>query len=262
MRVLRLGHRLRRRLEDAPRRAGTLHSVFDSVVNVAWHDGALLALHAPGPLAAPFAAACAPWPAARLVAGDAVERCGSELRLGGHTLSWADAEIVELAIAPACASCPEPAELRRALPDVVPAEALRGPRGRAARGALARAIRGRDAVGLEGPLLGLIGLGEGLTPAGDDCVVGALAALWRFAPELARATRPGLADRLAGLTTAVGHGFVAHALGGDFSEPVLETIAAPTVHAAAHAAAALATRGATSGTDTIAGLATALEVLA
>jgi len=261
MRVLRLGHRLRRRLEDAPRRAGHVHSVFASVVNVAWHDGVLLALQAPGALAAPFAAACAPWPAAGLVPGLAVERAGAGLRVGPHVLTWTAGEIADLEIPPRAGAGMGPAELRRALPDLAAAPSLCGPRGRAARGALAAAIRARDAAALERALFGLIGLGEGLTPAGDDCAVGALAVLRRFAAEWAWTPAPALADRLAALTTAVGHGFVAHALAGDFSEPLVWTMIAPTAADAFEAARALAARGATSGADTIAGLATALEAL-
>jgi hypothetical protein len=118
--------------------------------------------------------------------------------------------------------------------------------------ALAAATARADGDGCLAAARRLLGLGPGLTPAGDDGLVGWLAGLWTAggrARALLETTRPGLLaaarDRTGGLSRA----FLAAAAAGVASEPVCAFVATPD---AAHRSALLAL-GATSGGDLLAG---------
>jgi hypothetical protein len=117
----------------------------------------------------------------------------------------------------------------------------------------------------------LVGLGPGLTPSGDDFLVGWLKGLWLMAGEsvtihealrsLCRSLLPDLAQR----TTPVGVTFIRYALEGEFAE-VLDHAA--TVFGSPSPPQIIADRlrqlmaqGETSGTDTAAGLLSCLEAL-
>ena len=149
-------------------------------------------------------------------------------------------------------------------PHQVHAPGLDSAAGVGARAALAAGIRRRDASRLIAGAGALLGLGEGLTPAGDDCLVGALAVLHAMDP--APLTRePAVADAIAAAaarTTAIGREFVLHALAGHFSEPLLAVLRARSRAESARAAARLAALGATSGADTPAGMRLAWDALA
>jgi hypothetical protein len=145
------------------------------------------------------------------------------------------------------------------------APGLSSPGGLWAQRRLADGIRNRDARTFVEGARALVGLGEGLTPAGDDLLVGSLAVLHRarrswltahpeVAVQIAAAARSG--------TTMVGRDFILHALVGTFSETMLRLVAAATESDARLAAAALAGTGGTSGADTLAGMRMALEALA
>jgi hypothetical protein len=111
---------------------------------------------------------------------------------------------------------------------------------------------------------GLIGLGEGLTPAGDDCLVGALALIHRFdRPWLAAQPRIRAAVRSKTLrgTTAVAREFLLHALDGHFAESVADLVHADSVAGVREGAARLLAVGATSGADTLLGMGLALAAL-
>lgn len=258
VRVRRLGADLADRLSRASEPEGRVHSVFARALNVEWTDGRLLALHGPGPLRAPFAAALERvTPLRALRPGEPVSLEPGLLRLPRLTLTWTDATRVD------CAIPPSPPDLHHSViaalraPDRRHASGLDSPRGRAARAALSAAIVCADAHGLTAAAGALLGLGEGLTPAGDDCLVGALAVL-RATGHPALVGAPGLAPAVAraaaARTTAVGREFVLHALAGRFSEPVLTLLRARSAPEAAAAAARLAAFGATSGADTLTGM--------
>lgn len=112
---------------------------------------------------------------------------------------------------------------------------------------------------------GLIGLGPGLTPAGDDVLVGYLACRRAFGPpppggwdRLAAA----LAPRLLALTTEISAAFLAHVLRGSCSELLLALLRALDAAAPARigrAARALLALGETSGSDLLAGVCLALD---
>jgi hypothetical protein len=109
----------------------------------------------------------------------------------------------------------------------------------------------------------LVGWGEGLTPAGDDFIVGLLAGLDAFALDEPRRVqfRGALADVICGLTprtTAIAAHYLRLAAGGHYTEPLLRLRRAvlcdadgDAVDAALRNALAV---GATSGADTVGGL--------
>jgi hypothetical protein len=137
------------------------------------------------------------------------------------------------------------------------------------------AIRGALAEGRPEQMLAaaqrIIGLGPGLTPSGDDFLVGCLRGLWLMArgqtweddllPHLRTALLPGI----DGWTTRVGAEFIRGALRGEFAEVLDQAAMAligpvhmPTV---VSAIAQLLAQGETSGTDTTRGLLTCLDAL-
>jgi hypothetical protein len=239
-----------------------VHSVFTQAVNLLWHDGRLLTLHGPSSLRAPFAVALDAWPIGAVAPGDVVEADRDALRLAGVRVELAGAARLDLELRPVRHS---PAQLLFALdPVAVPpvAPGLGSPLGRAGQDRLAEGIRRRDGrILLEG-VSGLIGLGEGLTPAGDDCLVGAMAALHAFTAgwlaEERRVVR-GLAAAASG-TTIVARDFLLSAADGRFAEALHRLCAGPP-RDAARAATELLAAGATSGADTLCGVRLALEAL-
>jgi hypothetical protein len=118
---------------------------------------------------------------------------------------------------------------------------------------------------------GLIGLGPGLTPSGDDFLVGCLRGLWlirrneRAMRRRLDRWRTALLPDLNECTTRVGAEFIRHALHGAFAE-VLDQ-AALSLLIPSHrqmvqsAVGRLLTQGETSGTDTALGLLRCLETL-
>ncbi len=102
----------------------------------------------------------------------------------------------------------------------------------------------------------LIGCGPGLTPSGDDMLIGALAIL--YATGLASPQRPFLppADQLAHLTTSVSCCYLNSARHGTFSTPVLRLLRRwQSTRCAQSAVRRLLNIGHTSGADTLVGMA-------
>ena len=270
-----LGGGLAQRLRATDRR-GRIHSAFARAVNVEWLEpgGGLLTLHGPSPLAAPFAMALTAWPEAHQMAAWELEPglpvFSSEGRLvaGGLEVEWRCVPVTDLRVTPS-------AEHARATRDRLvnalasfahPAGAagLASVAGCTGRAAAARAIRDRDPRGLARASRSLMGLGEGLTPAGDDWLVGTLAALHRLGQHWAFADghlASVLVGEAIGRTTTIGAAFLAHALAGEFSEPARDLVTAESLPRARAAAARLAAMGATSGADTLAGMRAALDAL-
>lgn len=262
--LVRVSTQLAVRLEAPGGRPGRVHSVFARAVNLVWEDGRLWTLHGPGPLLAPFAAAVddvallgALRPGMPVIVGPL------RLRAPGLALSWERAARID------CAVSADPriptAVLLPPAPPQGHAPGLDSAAGVGARAALAAGIRRRDASRLIAGACALLGLGEGLTPAGDDCLVGALAMLHAVDPEpLMRepAVAGAIAEAAAARTTAIGGEFVLHALAGHFSEPLLAVLRARSRAESARAAARLAALGATSGADTLGGMRLAWDALA
>ncbi len=108
----------------------------------------------------------------------------------------------------------------------------------------------------------LVGLGAGLTPAGDDVLVGLTAGLTALGDGRAGRFAGAWARHAVGRTTLVAETFHRHAVGGAYSERLQDVLRAiltgpvDTIPAAVRVAAAW---GATSGADTLAGILLALD---
>lgn len=251
LKVRAIGADLAVRLGPRPQLGAVTRSVFARVVNVQTQDGTVLTLQGYGPLVAPFAIAVAAW-------GNPVS--------DDLTLDLAGAARVDLALLPARDAATSGSHLAASLEGTsryATAPSLSSSRARAARAALTRAIRGRDAADFLDAAHGLVGLGEGLTPAGDDYLVGTLAVLHRLAGgwPAAGAVARALIAHAGDATTMVGAAFLRHAVRGQFSEPLRDLAMAESGAAARAASATLARMGATSGADTLAGMRAALDAL-
>jgi len=104
----------------------------------------------------------------------------------------------------------------------------------------------------------LAGLGSGLTPAGDDYIVGVMAALWLTG-------RKEMLSEMARIavvkTTALSAAFLRAAAQGEFMEPwhaLVQTLFAGEIEAFSQAIKWVAQFGASSGLDALAGFATTL----
>ncbi len=244
LRIVRLGSASLERLAARADGQGHVHSVFDHAINVLWRDGRLLTLHGQRPLAAPFAMALSALPPREAVTPG--------MRIRSSDFDWGHAETVALEmprgpLAFSADTLPEPPCGRALASDV----------GLRARHALGRSLEVRDLRAFVDAAEPLIGLGEGLTPAGDDWVLGALAAIHRLAPESFmedREQRDRLAEAVRTRTTDVARDFLLEALEGRFAEPVLALLTAPSGPLAGHALRELLALGATSGADTLAGI--------
>jgi hypothetical protein len=135
---------------------------------------------------------------------------------------------------------------------------------------LHRALVRRDPAGAQRAAGGLVGLGPGLTPAGDDLLAGLLVACaqLREAPGAAdvAATAARLGDavglRASTATTALSAALLRHAAAGRAAGPVLRLLDALVGRTALPAAlAGLLAVGHTSGHDTARGVLTAASAL-
>jgi Protein of unknown function (DUF2877) len=117
----------------------------------------------------------------------------------------------------------------------------------------------------------LVGLGPGLTPSGDDFLVGYLRGLWLLSRDKAGICaildrlRDALLPTLDTQTTRVGAEFMRYALDGAFAEildQAAEALVTPTqLQSVQSTMRTLLAQGQTSGTDTTRGLLTSLEAL-
>ncbi|MDF2627783.1 MAG: hypothetical protein K0R39_1614 [Symbiobacteriaceae bacterium] len=279
---------------------GTVHSLFRRVCNVAWGEW-LISVHT---------AATGRLPGGIQVAGDPdFSQLGLSaglpvvwkpdqacLYVGGHALSLGSVATVTMAAASA-AAIPAPAHLeaRRALllqwisshgRGSLGAQATRAPVGvgGAIQGAAARAawVRGTSLCdsllnGAESAIrpdvTALLGLGEGLTPSGDDLLLGMMAAF----SQCQLATQPSLAacvqrliecvdDLAPRATTLISANYLRLGVLGEFSERLGDTAAALFGESAGSEEIGpiivrLLESGHSSGTDSAAGLYLGMTVL-
>jgi len=255
---------------------GIVHSVFARACNLALDDGRLLALLAPELGNAPGAVRIA---VARDFAFDRAIRAGAPagcragvLRIAGEPLEIRlDSAAAWRVGLDALAADPLDNRVRAARRVVrerlarrlrsAPAPRPRLPIGRIR--ALAGATRALDPVRAIPAVEGLVGCGPGLTPAGDDLLVGLLAGLRacaRSSPARARfleAVAPAV-RAAAARTNRISAAYLDDAADGEIAEPLADLAAA--IARGAHgralertAARALAA-GATSGADGVRGL--------
>jgi len=196
----------------------------------------------------------------QLLAAD-LQRLRAELAAGATVLShwWPDdVDLVDLRMRPVRVD-PDAVALLSAAHDVRQhADALDPRRQRSTAPALVRAALAGEP--LAGPLLSLIGAGPGSTPAGDDVVVGVLAALLATGHDDAAAAIGSGALRLLGRTTSASRMYLTAAADGRFAERVhdlLSGLADST--SACRAARSAAIWGATSGLDLLSGIVAAVD---
>ncbi|MBL8055729.1 MAG: DUF2877 domain-containing protein [Anaerolineales bacterium] len=258
-------------------RPAHLLNVFDRACNLVDSAGEVLSLvTTPAALApcAALAAADGPAPFQGLTVASAVRREPGRLRLDDLTLTWADAGRWDprpdwAAVQRALAAAPEHLEaVAAAAYAAAPAGSLLElsdphpptPLLHLAAPGAAALVRGL-AAGESGPALAgvavLAGLGGGLTPAGDDFIVGALLAAWAglCGPGAVALAGP-LADEAARRTTTLSGAYLRAAARGECSaawHAVLAALQAGDALGLAAATAALAGIGHTSGADGLAG---------
>jgi hypothetical protein len=264
--ITRMSRTVAARLDAGSGTVGRVHSVFERALNLQWADGALLALHGPGPLLAPFAAALdRVEPLRWLRTGTPVTIEARRLVAGDLSLSWPRPAVVDCSVETGGGrGGRSPRHLLHWRGRY--SRSLDSPSGVAGRARLAAAIRERDAVRLIAGAVRLLGLGDGLTPSGDDCLVGALAVLHHadreWLPRGGASAVGAIAGSARERTTTIGREFVLHALAGRFSEPVLAVLRAISPDEQQRAVAGLAGLGATSGADTLCGMRLACRSLA
>lgn len=239
--------------------ARTVNVVLDGLDETGW-----VSLHGPGPIPAPFGVACAALSPTPGLDGAPVRIEREALVVDGtFRVCLAGARLRETSVPTPAPMPPLDACLRTSGLGLLPVTAavLQGtatpsePLARLAApalAALALATRGRDAAAAITAARALIGLGPGLTPAGDDCLVGWLAGLWAGGDSghaLVASTGPVLLAAARERTGPLSRAFLAAAVAGAFAEPVRAFVARPD----AARLAALLTLGATSGRDLLAG---------
>ena len=276
-------------LEAAVGCGGEIHSTYRNTVNVRFPGDRLLTLHGGRKLIAPFGIALGRRfhsPAfERIAPGTPAEAAEGNLRVpdAGLEISAAGARVWEPKALPT-APAPEVARVRADVlsgivrrhdhPDglaglVDPADAT--PLLRRARASVGTLVEGL--LRLEGVLLmagaePLLGLGPGLTPAGDDFLAGFLGMAALASPAaltLLHDTEAAFLGLAGKQTTLLSYAFLREAIRGVLAPPVDALAAAilqgADAQAVARAAAEAAGLGHTSGLDTLAGMIFALRGL-
>lgn len=266
--ALRLTAEAARRLRSAPT-TGRVHSAFARAVNVELDGAGWVSLHAPGPVPAPFGIVCERWAdgrglagaPVRVEAGAMVVGDGLRIELGGATV--VDTTLPSPAPMPRVFRCDlakASGHAGRGLLPVVSAlltgrPAPTGALSQVAGPALARLADATAAGVPDGCVRAarpLLGLGPGLTPAGDDVVVGWLAGLWTSGEQgrrLVAAVSRELAAAAVERTDALSRAFLLAAVDGQAAEPVW----AFARHPDETRVRALLALGASSGADLLAG---------
>jgi len=279
LRAVRLTTEAARRLRGS-RGTGRVHSAFARTLNVELDDlgnAGWVSLHGPGPIPAPFGIASEGWAETAGLEGAPVRVEATAVVLDGRLRIRLDGAAVQNTALPARAPLPPVSEcITRALAgvtggllptaaallagDAPPTDTL----ARMAAPALARlyaATSAGKAADCVAAARALLGLGPGLTPAGDDCLVGWLAGAWTAgddARRLGEATGPGLLAAATDLTGRLSTAFLTAALNGEAAEPLHGFTLAPNERSLA----GLLALGATSGADLLAGYLLARAALA
>jgi hypothetical protein len=241
-------------------RRGVAVSVHARAINLLFDDGPLVALLPAGSPLHPWALVVplAARELARVTEGAKVGVSDGVLEVGPVRIELAGLEVVDLRLRLRLRALP--AAGFEALARHVAAQPAAGPFEPALATALGAFQAGGDVVGLAT----LVGVGEGLTPSGDDVLVGVLAGLdasreiGRDAGVL-RERLCGALERGTSRTTRLSAQMLDAAAAGFYAEPVLgvlETLASPRpgVKALERAVAALLAVGHRSGADTLRGV--------
>lgn len=129
---------------------------------------------------------------------------------------------------------------------------------------MGRGLRSRDALLASRCAAALAGLGPGLTPSGDDVLVGCLLAFAVLPADGADTLRRAIVSAAGGRTTRISAAYLDAAARGEASEAWHQLLAALAVNDAGRIASAtrgVMTFGETSGSDMLAGFVLATEAL-
>ncbi len=245
---------------------GNVHAVFPGSVYLAASDGPMLVVHGPGhghtPTSLIVESACrGDWGTS---CGDAVTGRLGYLRFGETLLDVRHARVWRPRRAPrrrVAASEEMLCTIGREIPGDARARLDSACR------RLAAALAADDAAAISACTRALVGNGPGLTPSGDDALVGLLAVLHRVgtsegcaAPLLLLA---GSLDALLCRTTFAGAHYLRLAIDGHFGEHLTDLVDALGTEggASAEQIARVRATGATSGADALVGVVAGLRLL-
>ncbi|HEY3247241.1 MAG TPA: DUF2877 domain-containing protein [bacterium] len=145
-----------------------------------------------------------------------------------------------------------------------PAESLAQPRFEQVLAALRHALRRRSPGEVASAATGLAGLGGGLTPSGDDVLVGALVALAALPGGRSDSLRSAIREGAAGRTTRISEAYLQAAARGEGSEAwqdLLLALASATADDVIRTGRRVMAFGETSGADMLAGFLLAMPAL-
>ncbi len=245
---------------------GVVHAVFPGSVLVARSDGPLLVVHGPGHGHTPTSlivegARRGQWGTAP---GDVVTGGLGHLRFGSTLLDGRQARVWRPRRAVRCGAVAA-AEALPAIVHTVPVDALARLDSDCRRLATALAID--DVPAVCACTRALVGNGPGLTPSGDDAIVGLLAVLHRAGP-IELCARPlrligNILDALLCRTTSVGAHYLRLAIDGHFGEHLTDLVDALGSEGGAspERVARVRATGATSGADALVGVVAGLRLL-
>lgn len=243
---------------------GAVHSVFQNSCNIQAADGPLITVHRfsfgmlPRSL---FVPELDTW---GLTPGDPVQADGEEVRLGRLRLSWAGrVETVSTAV-PRLEKRPEHwprawqmlTQRQRQMEDTAVTRLLYH-RLREALSNLWTALKQNEMEWIQSACGACVGLGQGLTPSGDDMLLGTMAALHMYAPELAPRLAQGIRPFL-GRTNDISRSYLELVLDGYAATPVIRA-AGSLVGGGTGAVELLLNVGHSSGCDILEGILTAVR---
>lgn len=253
------------RAVDAVR--GRVRAIFGGCAYLTVDGGPALVLHAAGRDHTPTSLCSAIWPPATstLAVGDVVAGRAGHMKIGALVLDVRGARVWSPA---------QPPVVGTSLDDrgigAVHRPALRAA-GRRTAGllpALTRALALRDAGRTTACVASLVGRGPGLTPSGDDALVGLLAVLHRLAPaggqSLVAPLRRAVVEHVHRTGDISAH-YLSLAAGGHFGERLIrlcDALAAAAHDEARAAAVAVVATGATSGADALLGCVSGVRLIA
>ena len=247
---------------------GRVHAALARCAYVTVDGGHALVLHAAGGDHTPTSLCPARWPPAGppIAAGDSVAGRAGHLKIGALVLDVRGARAWRPAGPPVPVGHFAAAGARiRA----VHGPAVRGARARTGElmPVLERALARRDAGGVASCVASLVGLGPGLTPSGDDALVGLLAALHRLAPagDASLALLGPAVARHLHRTGDISAHYLRLAVAGHVGERLValcDALARGVDRDVDTAAAAVAATGATSGADALLGVVAGVRLAA
>ena len=252
---------------DLPDRwSGKIHSIFANSCNVLLDGGGLLTIHRFSFGMLPRSLYVPGLSTEELEHGAPVKGGPEGVLLGNRLLKWSD-RLRRMDTTIPRSGCPprnwqEPLTLLRWRQDSLEGSALTDAlynRLRHAMSGLWKGLQAGDDRAISAGCLACIGLGQGLTPSGDDMLLGIMAALHMYRPELACRLAAGIRP-LLDRTNDISRSYLELVLAGYAATPVLDA-AAELSGSGTEAARLLMTIGHSSGCDILEGLVTTAEQL-